>query len=353
MSHSEATDEQAGDERAGGVNCRWGVIGAGRIAREFVAGIPSSRTGTLVAVASSDPARARALAEAAGPADSVAVHGDYADLLADPDVDAVYIATRHPEHAALIVACAAAGKHVLCEKPLTMTGAQAEAAAAACVAAGVTLVEAMMYRFQPQTERVRSVVADGLIGTPLHVDVSCAFSTAFDPGDRLFDPSAGGGAILDVGCYAMSFARMVAGWTAGDDAVEPSELTAGGHLSSTGVDDWAAASMVFPGGLTASVRTGTRLADDSQARVYGSEGHIHVANPWTPGKDGHEPEVTLTRVGDGETRLPCASAPLFGAEIDALWAARERGEACVMSPRDSVATMRCLDRWRLGVGARL
>ena len=111
--------------------------------------------------------------------------------------------------------------------------------------------------------------------------------------------------------------------------------------------------MVFPGGLTANARAGTRLADDSQARVYGSEGYLRIPNPWTPGKDGKEPAVLLRRVGDDEARvLPCAAAPLFGAEIDALWEARDRGEAGVMSPRDSVATMRSLDRWRAGVGVR-
>jgi predicted dehydrogenase len=329
--------------------CRWGVIGAGRIAREFVAQIPASRSGTLVAVASSD--RARALALTAGAGDVIA-YGDYAALLADRDVDAVYIATLHPQHAGLIVACAEAGKHVLCEKPLTVTGAEAAAAVAAAAKAGVVLVEAMMYRFQPQTERVRAALADGLIGTPLHIDVSCAFTTRFDPADRLFDPVAGGGAILDVGCYAMSFARMVAGWTVGDDAVEPADLTAAGHLAGTGVDDWAVASLAFPGGFTANVRAGTRQADDSQARIYGSEGHLHIANPWTPGKAGHEPAVTLSRVGDDEPRmLPCASVSLFGAEIDAVWEARDRGEARAMSPRDSLATMRSLDRWRLAVGA--
>ena len=311
-----------------------------------MAQIPASGSGTLAAVASSDLARARALA-----GDAVA-YGDYAALLADPAIDAVYIATLHPRHASLIADCARAGKHILCEKPLTVTGAQAAAAAAAAAAAGVVLVEAMMYRFQPQTQRIRSVIADGLIGTPRHVDVSCAFTAPFNPADRLFDPLAGGGAILDVGCYAMSFARMVAGWTLGDDAVEPVELTASGHLTEAGVDDWAIASLVFPGGLTASVRTGTRLADDSQARVYGTDGHLRIPSPWRPGADGNEPHLLLTRVGEAETRvLPCASAPLFGAEIDALWAARDQGEARAMSPRDSIATMRSLDRWRLEVGS--
>ena len=328
--------------------CRWGVLGAGRIAREFAAGLPASRTGVLAAVASTDQARARALA---GPGGQVTAYGDYAALLADPGVDAVYIATLHPQHAGLIAASAAAGKHVLCEKPLTVTGAEAAAAVAAAAAAGVVLVEAMQYRFQPQTERIRSALADGLIGTPQHVDVACAFATELDPADRLFDPAAAGGAILDVGCYAMSFARMIAGWTLADDAVDPAELVAGGHLAAAGVDDWAVASLFFPGGLTANVRTGTRLADDFQAVIYGSEGYLRIANPWTPGKDGSEPQVLLSRVGEEIRMLPCATAPLFGAEADALWAARDQGEVTAMSPGDSVATMRSLDRWRAGVGA--
>jgi predicted dehydrogenase len=328
--------------------CRWGVIGAGRIARDFVAGMPASVTGILTAVASTNRTRALALASEAG---AVSAYGDYQSLLADPNVDAVYIATRHPQHAELIIACAAAGKHVLCEKPLTVNATEAEAVAAAAAAAGIVLVEAMMYRFQPQTERIRTAIAEGLIGVPLHVDVSCAFTTTFDPDNRLFDPAAAGGAILDVGCYAMSFARMIAGWVLGDDAAEPEQLIARGSLTAPTVDDWAVASLIFAGGFTANVRTGTRLADDSQARIYGSEGYLQVVTPWTPGKDGKAPQLMLNRVGEPTPRpLACSALPLFGAEIDALWRARcGDGEASTMSVRDSIATMRTLDRWRQAV----
>src|SRR5262249_26255701 len=160
-------------------------------------------------------------------------------------------------------------------------------------------------------------IAEGLIGVPLHVDVSCAFTTTFDPNDRLFDPSAGGGAILDVGCYAMSYARMVAGWVLGDDAAEPEQLIGRGSLTAPTVDDWAVASLTFAGKFTANVRTGTRLADDSQARIYGSEGYLHVVNPWVPGKDGKAPQLMLHRVGEPAPRpLPCSTLPLFAAEID-------------------------------------
>jgi predicted dehydrogenase len=326
---------------------RWGVLGAGRISQQFVSELATSRTGVLAGVASTDLVRATALA--AGFRD-VSAYGEYAALLADRDIDAVYIATLHPQHRDLIVAAAEAGKHILCEKPLTVTGQDAETAAGSARACGVVLVEAMMYRFQPQTHLLGSVLRGGTIGTPVHVDVSCAFATQFDPLDRLFDSAAGGGAILDVGCYAMSFARMVAGWTVDDDAVQALTLDAAGHRAATGVDDWAVASMTFPGGFTANVRTGTRVADSSEARIYGSAGHIHVPNPWTPGKDGREPHLLVRGIGDREARLlACDPAPLFGAEIDAVWEARENGESAAISIRDSLATMHSLDRWRAGI----
>jgi predicted dehydrogenase len=335
------------DQPAAGAKYRWGVLGAGRIAQQFVTELATSRTGVLAGVASTDLARASALASGFR---NVTPYGEYAELLAARDIDAVYIATLHPQHHDLIVAAAAAGKHILCEKPLTVTGAEAEAAAHSARAHGVTLVEAMMFRFQPQTQLLRSMLGEGTIGEPVHADVSCAFVAPFDPGDRLFDPTSGGGAILDVGCYAMSFARMVAGWAVGDDAVQALALVASGHRADTGVDDWAVASLTFPGGFTAQIRTGTRVADASEARIYGSEGHIHVPNPWTPGKDGQKPQLVVRGVGDREARVvACNPAPLFGAEIDAVWEARESGEASALSPWDSIATMYGLDRWRAGI----
>ncbi len=209
-----------------------------------------------------------------------------------------------------------------------------------------------MYRFQPQTERLRRLLSKGLIGTPVHIDVSCAFATAFDPHDRLFDPASGGGGILDVGCYAMSYARMVAGWALADDAARPTFVSVGGHLAESGVDDWAIANLAFPGGLTANVRAGTRLADGSEVRIYGSAGHVHLPNPWGPGKDGTAAELVLARVGELEPEtLTCETAPLFGAEIDGLAAALEHGEASTISLRDSIATARALDEWRARIVA--
>lgn len=328
---------------------RWGVLGAGRIAQRFVAELSSTGAATVSGVASKDRARAARLACAAPGAEAF---DSYAALLADPRIDAVYIATLHPQHEELIVAAASAGKHILCEKPLTIDGPTAEAAVYAAAAAGVALVEAMMYRFQPQTQALRRVLERGSIGTPLHVSVSCAFAAPFEPGDRLFDKEQGGGAILDVGCYAMSFARMVAGWVLRDDAAEPSELHGGGHLAQSGVDDWAVATLVFPGGFTAQARTGTRLGEAQDAVIYGSEGSVYVANPWKPGNDGSAARLVISRVGvDAPEVIQCETRPFFGAEAAALAEATGTGSAPQLTPRDSIATMRSLDRWRAAVGA--
>jgi predicted dehydrogenase len=328
---------------------RWGVLGAGRIAGQFVSELPATGMGAVLGVASQDPGRAAKLAGAAPGAEAFASYGA---LLADPRIDAVYIATIHPQHEQLILAAAAAGKHILCEKPLTMTGPTARSACDAAAAAGVALVEAMQYRFQPQTARLRQLLDSGSIGVPLHIDVSCAFAAPFDPASRIFDPGLGGGAILDVGCYSMSYARMVAGWVLQDDAAEPAELTGGGHLADSGVDDWAVASLLFAGGFTAQVRTGSRLGEPQTAVVYGSEGYVHLPNPWTPGKGGSTGELVVGRVGADEPEIiRCPAEPLFGAEAAGLAAAIETGEAPQITPRDSVATMRALDRWRAVVDA--
>jgi predicted dehydrogenase len=232
-----------------------------------------------------------------------------------------------------------------------MTGAEASVARTAASDAGVVLVEAMMYRFQPQTTELHRVLSMGVIGAPQHIEVSCSFVAPFSAQDRLFNPALGGGAILDVGCYVMSFARMIAGWVAQDDAVEPKMFEGAGHIGEAGVDDWAVASLNFESGISAHVRTGTRLDDGQGARIYGTEGHIGIANPWRPGDGGAPAEMVLTRVGDGAPEvIHSEGKPLFGAEIDAVAESVGRGQTREISVADSVATMRCLDRWRSAVG---
>ena len=330
--------------------CRWAVLGPGAIARRFVSQLPASRTGRLVAVASSDPARAQALADEVG---GEIKTGTYDEILADPTVDAVYISTVHTTHARLALAAIAAGKHVLIEKPLAPNSGSVMAVVDAARAAGVTVVEAYMYRFHPQTQKLLQLIREGAIGTVAHIDASFSFHAA-KPVGRLFDPALAGGGILDVGGYPVSLARAVAGAASGRAFAEPVELHAGGTVGATGVDEWTVAQLTFPDGITATVRTGVRLDDPQSATVYGSKGSISLIDPWTIGTDtaltlrvvGAEPEVFSFTSGSNDHKP-------YALEADALAdAVAGRGETEAMSLDDSLGNAKVLDRWRAAIGLR-
>lgn len=199
----------------------WAVLGPGNIARRFLVGLASS-SGEVVAVGSSDASRAQLFADEAkeqGAADVLA--GDYAQALADPRVDAVYVSSVHTAHPALVIAAIGAGKAVLCEKPLAVNHGTAMALVDAARQAGVPLVEAYMYRFHPQTRAVLDLVRDGAIGRVLHIDASFAFRVGERNG-RLFDPSVAGGGILDVGGYTVTMASAIVDAADGVHASSPS-----------------------------------------------------------------------------------------------------------------------------------
>lgn len=201
---------------------RWAVLGPGSIARRFASQLSSSQDGVLVAVGSSSPERASAFAEEF-PLEEPALIGDYEQVLASDQVDAVYISTVHTGHARLAAMALEAGKHVLCEKPMTPNSGTTMALIDLAARTGKVLLEAYMYRFHPQTVRVLELVADGTIGEITHVDASFAFDTGTRSG-RLFDPAIAGGGILDVGCYPMSFARFVVGAAQGRAFVDPATV---------------------------------------------------------------------------------------------------------------------------------
>ncbi|NIZ90204.1 aldo/keto reductase [Kineococcus rubinsiae] len=328
---------------------RWAVLGPGAIARRFVSQLPASRSGRLVAVGSSDPARAQALATETGPDVRT---GTYDEVLADPEVDAVYVSTVHTTHARLALAAVRAGKHVLVEKPLAPNAGSVMAVVDAARTAGVTVVEAYMYRFHPQTRKLLQLVAEGAIGDVTHVDASFAFSTS-SPTGRLFDPELAGGGILDVGGYPVSMARAIAGAATGRPFAEPTELTAAGTLGDTGVDEWATATLTFASGLTATVRCGVRLAEPETVTVHGSKGSISLADPWTIRENT---ALTLTVVGQEPQVLdfaPSQENRPYALEADALAdAVAAGGDAPQNSLEDSLGTAVVLDRWRAALGLR-
>jgi predicted dehydrogenase/aryl-alcohol dehydrogenase-like predicted oxidoreductase len=331
-------------------SCHWAVLGPGAIARRFLSQLPATKTGRLVAVGSTDLGRAEALATEAGGGIRV---GSYEEILADPAVDAVYISTVHTTHAHLALAAIRAGKHVLVEKPLAVNFGSAMAIVDAAREAGVTLVEAYMYRFHPQTRTLLALVADHAIGEVLHIDASFSFAASSTTG-RLFDPALAGGGILDVGGYPVSIARAIAGAATGTAFAEPTGVQATGTIGATGVDEWSVAQLTFSGGITASVRAGVRLAEPESVAVYGSTGSIMLTDPWTIHSDT---TLTLHVVG-AEPRVfsfapDTAGHQPYALEADALVrASAESGDAIEMSLQDSLGNAKVLDRWRAAIGLR-
>lgn len=281
---------------------RWGILGPGRISRAFRTGLAGLEGATAVAVASRVTARARAFADEFG---VPRAYGSYADLLADPAVDAVYIGLPNGMHPEWSIAAARAGKHVLCEKPLAATEADAEAMFGAAREAGVWLMEAFMYRFHPRTRRLAELVADGAVGPVRAVQGSMGFTVGETANTRLSAELAGGAA-LDVGCYPVSLARMVIG-------ARPAHVFAAARWADAGVDAALAGSLDYPGGELGQVYGSMFAADHQTAVVIGSEGMIQVPVPFGPPPDGPT-RLVITR---GDSRVEETFGPVDQYRLEA------------------------------------
>lgn len=327
---------------------RWAVLGPGRIAARFASQLPHSSAGVLHAVGSTDPMRAQTFAAEHAPASrgGQVSTGDYTEVLADPDVDAVYVSTVHTTHARLALAAIAQGKHVLCEKPMTPHHSSTMAVVDAARARGVTLLEAYMYRFHPQTSHVLSLVADGAIGDLVHIDGSFSYASG-DLTGRSYDPDLAGGGILDVGGYPASYAHWIVGAALGQPYAEPVDLSAAGTIGETGVDEWSVARLTFAGGITASARTGVGLAEVNSVTIYGSRGVIYLPDPWTLTET---PELTLTVAGTAPATHAFPGAHSYALEADALHAGVTSGEVVEHDSEGTLSLARTLDQWREQIG---
>ena len=250
---------------------RIGTLGAGRIVRRgLVPGVRGCDACELTAVGSRRPGVA---------ADFAREHGvphafdSYEAVLACGEIDAVYVPTRGDRHAEWTVAAAKAGKHVLCEKPLARDEAEAVRMRDACRDAGVVLFEAFMYRHHPRTRRAAELVRGGAVGTPRSLTVN--FSFLLDPGDWRNDPAAGGGAVWDLGCYGVNFARLLAG-------EEPAETQADAVMSDSGVDMTTRIGLTFPGGLLANIECSFQTVYRCRAEIAGDAGRIELPDAFLP-----------------------------------------------------------------------
>src|SRR5512137_1116848 len=250
---------------------RWGLLGTARINRMLIPPLRVSAGNRLLAVASRDAARAAAYASEWG---IERAHGSYEALLADPEIDAVYIPLPNHLHAEWTIRAARAGKHVLCEKPLALTVAEVDAMEAAAREAGIVLAEAFMYRHHPQTLKAKELLDGGAIGAVRFVRGTFSFPLN-RPNDVRLRPEWGGGCLWDVGCYPLSFTRFLLG-------AEPIEVFGSQVLGPTGIDETFAGQLVFPGGVLAQVDAGFRSPFRAELEIAGSTGTIRVRHPWKP-----------------------------------------------------------------------
>src|SRR4051794_4228513 len=267
---------------------RWGILSTANIARtKVVPGMRRAARCEVVAVGSRDGEQARAFAGALGIARA---HDSYEALLADADVDAVYIPLPNHLHREWTIAAARAGKHVLCEKPLALTAADAEEMVAACEHEGVRLMEAFMYRLHPSWQAIRQLIASGRIGRLQTVQSWFSYYND-DPKNIRNIAEAGGGALFDIGCYSVNLSRMLFGGE--PERVEAAIL----RDPDAEVDVVTSAILVFPGGGTATFTCSTRSESDQRVHVFGTEGRISIGIPFNIPPD-RPTQVFVTQGGE-------------------------------------------------------
>ena len=331
---------------------RWGILGTGNIARQFTAGISASQRGVAVAVGSRKAETAQAFARTH---QIPAAYPNYEELIADPAVDAVYNALPNSLHFEWTTKALAAGKHVLCEKPLAMDALEAARMFDAARKAGRVLTEAFMYRSNPQTLAVMDAVKSGAIGQLRLIRTSFVYRTRKIQGNVRFERELGGGGLMDIGCYCISFARFFAG-------AEPDSVTAVANFHSAGVDELATGTLLFPNGILSSFTCGVCAHADNTAYLCGTEGFIEIPVPWKPISGstfvitrGMEPKMDnpkSTAPPPREVRKIEFSGNLYGIEADEFAAAALDGQAPRISREESIGNMRVLDEMRRQIGLK-
>jgi predicted dehydrogenase len=317
----------------------WGVIGAtATIARLAV----------LPALASSPACRLVSVASASKPDGgfepfgSERIAASYDDLLADPDVEAVYVPLPNSLHAEWTIKAAAAGKHVLCEKPLAPTAVEATAMASACDAAGVLLFEAYMTPFHPRSIRCDEVVRSGRLGE-LRFARTAFTGVLADAANHRWSPAMGGGALLDVGIYCLSPLLRAAGR-------HPMQLAASAVMTPSGVDSSFSGWLDFGRGFTAAFECSFETPERQRIELVGTEGALTMERTFTPGLD--DTELTLVDRGGIVERLSCAGADPYLAMVEHVSRVVRGTESPRRTPADAIEVATLIDRLRVVAGGR-
>jgi predicted dehydrogenase len=308
------------------VPVRWGFLSTARINRRLLAAAEKSSAADVVAVASRDQGRAEAYAVEHGIPRS---YGRYEELLEDPELDAVYISLPNSLHVEWSVRALAAGKHVLCEKPLTRSPEQAEEAFEAAERAGRILMEAFMWRHSPQTAKLVQLVEGGVIGELQLVRATFSFPLEGRRNIRL-DPELGGGALMDVGAYCVSAARLLAG--------EPERVYGEQVIGDSGVDTLFTGILRFPRGVLAEIDAGMHLPRRDGLEAVGTEGSLVIADPWLAQR-----LVLHLRRGESREEIALPPADPYRLELENMCAAIAGEAEPLLGRDDAVGQARVLD----------
>ena len=316
---------------------RWGILSTANIGLNAV--IPATQAAArcdVVAIASRDGRRAEDAAARLGIPRSL---GSYDDLLADPEIDAVYNPLPNHLHAPLTIAALEAGKHVLCEKPIALTAAEAREMAAAAERTGMVLVEAFMYRLHPAWVTARDLIAAGRIGEVVTVDASFFYFND-DPADIRNIAEYGGGGLMDIGCYPINLSRMLFG-------SEPTGVAAAiTRDPASGVDVLASAVLEF-GDRTATFSCGTRAGAEQRVAIMGTEGRIVLTSPFNPPPEGSEVHVWRGNLVPGDPPdevLRMGRVDQYTLQAEAFAATVLDGAPPHLSLDDSIANMEVIER---------
>ncbi|MGX1701918.1 Gfo/Idh/MocA family protein [Microbacterium sp. NPDC055357] len=288
---------------------RWGILGPGGIARAFARDLHTADL-DLVAVGSRRLDNARAFADELG---VPRAHGSYDALVADPDVDIVYIATPHPFHAEQAILALDAGKHVLVEKPFTINAAEAARVRDTARSMGLLAMEAMWTRYLPHMARIRELLAEGAVGTVRALTADHTQRISSDPAHRLNALELGGGALLDLGIYPVSFAWDVLG--------APATIAASATLGPTGADAEIATIFTYPSGAIATTLSAAHSAGPNTAHIIGTDARIEIDPVWYRptsfrllGPDGAVLEGFASQVEGGGMQYQALAAERFIAQ---------------------------------------
>jgi len=305
---------------------KWGILSTADINKKLLAGAAESDDVDVVAVGSRDLIRAQEFAETWG---IERAYGTYDELLADPEVEAVYIPLPNTMHGEWSIRAVEAGKHVLCEKPFSRHIADVESAFDAAEAIGMHLSEAFMYRHHPQTARLVELVESGAIGELRVIRAVFSYSL-YDAANIRLRTDVDGGSLMDVGCYCVSGARLLGG--------EPESVMGAAHIGSSGTDWVFTGLMRFPGDVVALFDCGTSLGDRDELEAIGTEGSLFLDDPW----HCQEPVIELRR-GDSVERIEVEGANPYRLELEDLNAAVRGERQPLLGRADAIGQVRAID----------